>query len=716
MNWRFCLRSIVIVFFVFSASFGLVNAQATTTQNATPPSANTSPTITSDAKACSVQFPGGFSFLTCADYIGGWIIKHTLLYVAGWFLWAAASLLDYIVNVGILGFSDWAPAGLYPLWQVIRQMVSMFVVFAGLYLGFMYIINRGDQFKRYIPWIVIFGLFVNFSYPATRALIDISNIISLDIYASAIGTDATLLKNQTASSGGLNQNSAGTIIMKSLGLQGLVSLNDSFNFSDQGEVANSITSYPAALLIVAYVIYAGYIFFMASLLLMLRTLALSFIIVASPILFVDAVIPKLGDMAQKLRKIFFEQLALSVVFMVMLYLCIAMTRVISTLKPGGLNASSIVQIFNVLMMLILLHITIKVTKQVAGTIGEKVSQTVGQFGSMAAGAAIGVATGGTGLLARQTIGAAAANWAKSDTLKNAQGSWIGRRAMDMSKSLANSSFDLRNTGMGMTVAGAMGGAAFAKGFDRSGRLEGYEKAKAARQEKFEKDKLGRLDMMTDEKKKHDYLNDNTLGKDNDAVKEKFAEAEREKMKKEAAEVASYASADTKTRLTMAGNAKNNPKLLKQMGIIDAFDKFPPEQIEQRVGALQQLNDIDQAKNVIENSKFKDLEDAQAKEIAEMERELSMIVEGSDLYKIKKADLQTKKIENKEKIDNLKKQMVEMLNAASNVDIETKTGEQKLDLDLTEKVGKEDFAELIKKIKTKQAGGSIVIPKSQPVAA
>ena len=63
--------------------------------------------------------------------------------------------------------------------------------------------------------------------------------------------------------------------------------------------------------------------------------SLSFIIVASPLLFVDAVIPKLGEQAQRLRKIFFEQLTVSVVFMIMLYLSIAMTKVFTRLGGVG---------------------------------------------------------------------------------------------------------------------------------------------------------------------------------------------------------------------------------------------------------------------------------------------------------------------------------------------------------------------------------------------
>jgi hypothetical protein len=131
------------------------------------------------------------SLIGCVDVLVTYLIKNTLLQFAGFLLWLSTNLLNYIVIYGILQFGTWAPDAFYPLWQLMRQIISMFVVFSGLYLGFMYIINKQDTFKKYLPWVVVFALFVNFSYPLTRAAIDVSNIISLNIYASAVNDTKT---------------------------------------------------------------------------------------------------------------------------------------------------------------------------------------------------------------------------------------------------------------------------------------------------------------------------------------------------------------------------------------------------------------------------------------------------------------------------------------------------------------------------------------------
>lgn len=281
---------------------------------------------TKENKECSLFAPTNIG--ACAYDLFLWIIKTLFLNIAGFLLWVMANMLNYAIQVGVLNFSAWAPDSLYPIWLVIRQITSLFVVFAGLWLGFMYIINKGDQFKKYIPWVVIFALFVNFSYPIVRVMVDVSNVISLNIYASAVGSKAL-----TADS--TSQNTAGAIIMNKLGLQGLVSSATKVDEAGSGAALTSVKTIPGALMVVAFVLYAAYIFFMVTSIIVMRTAVLVFLIVASPLLLVDSVIPKLGDKASDLRKMFFEQLAVGPVFMIMLALTLKFLEVFSVAGKAG---------------------------------------------------------------------------------------------------------------------------------------------------------------------------------------------------------------------------------------------------------------------------------------------------------------------------------------------------------------------------------------------
>lgn len=445
---------------------------------------------TGDARAASIQEKcslTNFSLTNCVDVFFTWFVKNTLLQIAGFLLWAAANIFDKSVQMGILRFSDWAPDTLYPIWIIIRQIISLIVVFIGLYLGFMYILGKEEKFERYIPWVVIFGLFVNFSYPLVRTFIDISNIISLNIYASAVGSDVLT---------GTSSYTAGALIMKSLGLSGLVA-----SATDAGatSMVGSINSVPAALAAVAFVGYSAYIFIRVTVLIIGRTVSLVFLTIASPILLVDAVLPVLGDKAQFLRKVLFEQLAVGPVFMIMLALTLKFLDAFRPVNLGGISGTTetIPVFFNIIMMLTMLHIMIKVTTSVSGTVGEWTTNTMGKVG----GFGLGVASGGAGLLARKGLGGLALKARESGWVTKNQDTFLGRRAYDLSNSIANSTFDLRNT----AVAGKMNQMGMGMGM---GSKLGYEQTEEQKRKDllargtriktryerdvYEKDRFGRL--------------------------------------------------------------------------------------------------------------------------------------------------------------------------------------------------------------------------------
>jgi hypothetical protein len=417
----------------------------------------------------------------CINEAVTWLIKNTFLQIAGFLVWLTANMFNYSVQIGILQFSQWAPDTLYPIWIVVRQVISLVIVFVGLYLGFMYIIGREDKFEKYIPWVIIFALFVNFSYPLVRTAIDISNIISLKIYVSAVG-------NEALTGAVTSKNTAGALIMDKLGLGGLIASATSVEQAEKSGAGmlGNINSVPGALLAVAFALYAAYIFFMATLIVIARTAALIFIIISSPLLLVDSVIPVLGQKAQDLRKIFFEQLAIAPVFMIMLALTLRFLEVFSvsaknsltTLSGGGVGA--IATFFNILMMLIMLHIMIKVTKHVGGTVGEYVTNTVGQVG----GFGLGVATSGAGFIARGSIGRLAAKARDSNWVERNQDKVGGRLAYSLSNSLAKSSFDLRNSKVvakGAGMAGLSGGLlGVGMGAGSKSNFDEMEKAKTER--------------------------------------------------------------------------------------------------------------------------------------------------------------------------------------------------------------------------------------------
>lgn len=419
-------------------------------------------------KGCS--FFGKSPIVDCIDVGVTFLIKNTFLQIAGFLTWLSANMLNFAIQVSILDFAEWSPTSLYPIWVIIRQIVSLVVVFAGLYLGFMYIIGREDTFGRYIGWLAIFALFVNFSYPVTRALVDVSNIVSLNVYSSAVGSETvgTSFGTEFNTLGG---NTAGALIINRLGLTELfvgattVTQETGFDQKTGKGFVGQINTTPGALAAVVFALYAAYVLFMATAILVMRSAVLAFLIVASPILLVDAVVPKLGDVAVKMRKMFFEQLIVAPVFMIMLALTLKFMDVFQITGGPLADGEGVKVFFNILMMIVMLHIMLKVTKATAGAAGEMATSAMGKVG----GFGLGVASGGAGFLARGSVGLAAARLRDSEMMDKMQGSRTGRGLYSLTNSLAQSTFDTRNLGMvnrGMASAGMGMGKGTAQTYDK----------------------------------------------------------------------------------------------------------------------------------------------------------------------------------------------------------------------------------------------------------
>ncbi len=444
------------------------SAQKEATANSEKTAAEIQKSLSKNSK-CSFGLVGDMNLSACINEGVTWLIKNTLLQIAAFLVWLTANMFNYSIQIGVLNFKDWAPDTLYPIWIIVRQIVSLFIVFAGLYLGFLYIIGDEEgKFGRYMTKVVLFALFVNFSYPLARTAIDVSNIVSLKVYASAVGSQALISRDF------MSFKSAGGLIMDRLGLQGLAASATSVTDAEKNGkgMLGEINSIPGALMAVAFTLYAAYIFFMVTAIMVTRTAVLVFITIASPLLLVDNVIPFLGDNAKKLRKLFFDQLIVGPVFMIMLALTLKFLEVfrlssgsgISGMASPGTGGASIITFFNLLMMLIMLNIMIKVTKNIAGEIGNfATSKIAGAVG----GLALGAATGGIGLAGRQVAGRAVAA-AKSRGWVSKDPDSISNR---FANTLTNSSFDLRNS---KVVAKGAGMAGFGSGMFGVGMGAGHK--------------------------------------------------------------------------------------------------------------------------------------------------------------------------------------------------------------------------------------------------
>ena len=92
-----------------------------------------------------------------------------------------------------------------------------------------------------------------------------------------------------------------------------------------------------------------------------------------------------------------------------------------------------------------------IAKDMSGELGQSITNGIKKYGGMAAGAGIGLATGGLAMLGRQTIGRAATNISQGNKFRNwaANNGAFGKLAAKTMSGVASGSFDAR----GIKIAG-----------------------------------------------------------------------------------------------------------------------------------------------------------------------------------------------------------------------------------------------------------------------
>jgi len=100
----------------------------------------------------------------------------------GWMASVAITLFEWVIkpenisgtmpgSIGVLNL----PA-VYEMWKFIRDFFNLFFILVLLYVAFKIVFQIEHDFKKTLLSIVLAALFINFSFPVTRVLIDVTNV------------------------------------------------------------------------------------------------------------------------------------------------------------------------------------------------------------------------------------------------------------------------------------------------------------------------------------------------------------------------------------------------------------------------------------------------------------------------------------------------------------------------------------------------------------
>ena len=408
----------------------------------------------------AAQTPTSFGS-TVDDILGS--VMSKILSIFAWLLGVAMVTLDSAVYYTVVKMGDYVQnlKAVGIAWRILRDIGNIALIFGFLAVGITTILNV-DWYgggKKFLPSLLIAAVFLNFSLFMTEAVIDTGNLFATQFYTQinggtpagaklSAGSNVTSISGVTSIASSIGDEVISQKIMNTLGLQSLYGA--ARDPSKQVFKGDNITF--ISLMGILLFIVAAFVMFSLAFILIVRFVALIFVIILSPVGFAGYAIPQLASTSKKWLDTLTEQTITAPILLLLLYIALAVITDENFLgfgvsgpdytgfiqnTSGGFNLSGLASAllsFSVAMGL-LLSVTY-FSKKLGAMGGDWATKTAGKL-SFGATAWAGRTSGG---------------WLANKTARKLRGTAFGRiplvgtglvKGLD---SIGSASFDVRGTG------------------------------------------------------------------------------------------------------------------------------------------------------------------------------------------------------------------------------------------------------------------------------
>ncbi len=228
--------------------------------------------------------------------------------------------LDFSVDTLVVGMGDLVngeqlKGAVNSMWTVIRDICNLAFIFAFIYVGIRTILDADNAgTKRLLAQIIIAALLINFSLLFTKIIIDFSNLTAIAVKEAMMPNSGTFSTN----------------FVQQLGLSGIygkIDANILENMTKGGGLWYSLLG-------TLFLLFTAFVFVAGAVLLVVRFVALIFIMIFSPILFAATIFPQTSQYASKLWSTLFSYSFFAPAYFLLLLISM---RVIEAVKPinGG---------------------------------------------------------------------------------------------------------------------------------------------------------------------------------------------------------------------------------------------------------------------------------------------------------------------------------------------------------------------------------------------
>lgn len=103
---------------------------------------------------------------------------YVVFVLLGWMTSMAVTLFEWAINPDYISGANGImnKASVYASWKLIRDFFNLFFILTLLYTAFTIIFQVAKDYKKTLLSLVLAALFVNFSFPITRVIIDVTNV------------------------------------------------------------------------------------------------------------------------------------------------------------------------------------------------------------------------------------------------------------------------------------------------------------------------------------------------------------------------------------------------------------------------------------------------------------------------------------------------------------------------------------------------------------
>lgn len=356
-------------------------------------------------------------------------------------------ILDSVINITIFEMDSFVKdnQAIKTSWEIIRDLINMLFIFGLLYISIQTIISGiGSKTRSLLVGLISAAVLINFSYLFSTILIDVSNYLTVEIHEK-LGTCGNGNSISYCFSDNLKLNTAHDPTKN--GYASVALSNSKKDLPD--DISELVSIFTSSL----FMTILAFVFLSIAIMLVIRFISLIFLLITSPVMFLGWVLPNFASISKR----WFDTLTSNLLFPPLAFLFLLITLSIA----GGLDVAvgeGVTGSIKIILNFIL------ITGFSIGSL--LIAKSMGATGASFATAAAGkIMFGGAAKVGRETIGRGAANLAGRVT-----GSGIGSvAAKSMLSSVANSTFDVRNTKSFSGVASATGltaGKADSKGFSQ----------------------------------------------------------------------------------------------------------------------------------------------------------------------------------------------------------------------------------------------------------